>query len=135
MGKYSDLQNDAFSVFNSNAWKAENIKTFPDNFVAIGQGSEFIRVSIISRSPSVNLDSVAGVFIIDIFTSAGNGPKQAALIADKLDQYLVGKNISTQSGAGTQLLYSTLDSRGLDKDNPTLFRSVYTIPFNYFRKQ
>lgn len=135
MGKYLNLQNDAFSVFNSNTWKAENIKTFPSNFVAVGQGNEFIRVSIISRNAGINIESISGVFIIDIFTSAGNGPKQANLIADKLDLYLAGKSISTESQAVTQFLGSSLEARGLDKDNPALFRSIYTIPFNYFRKQ
>lgn len=133
MGKYNDLLEDVFSVFNSNAWKAENIKTFPNNFVAVNPGNEFIRVSIISSGSGINLKSVSGVFIVDIFTSAGNGPKQASLIADKLDLYLGGKSLSTHSQSVTQFTTSTLDFRGVDRDNPSLYRSVYTIPFNFFK--
>lgn len=135
MGKYLNLQDDIFSIFNSNTWKAENIKTFPANFVAVSQGNEFIRVSIISSKSGININSVSGVLIIDIFTSAGNGPKQPSFIADKLDQYLAGKSVTTQANAVTQLMESTLDFRGVDKNNPALFRSLYTIPFNYFRNQ
>jgi hypothetical protein len=134
MGKFTRLQEDAFSIFNSAEWKAENIKTFPNNFITVNPGNEFIRVSIIGSGIGINLESVSGVFIIDIFTSAGNGPRQASLIADKLDQYLVGKSISGESGSVTQFSNSALDARGLDRDNPALFRSLYTIPFNYFGK-
>lgn len=135
MGKYLNLQEDVFSVFNSAAWKAENIKTFPVNFVPVNQGNEFIRVSIISSKPGINILSVSGVLLIDIFSSAGNGPKQPSTIADKLDQYLVGKSVKTQTNAVTQFGNSNLDFRGLDRDNLSLARSLYTIPFNYFRNQ
>jgi hypothetical protein len=132
MGKFSNLQSDIFSIFNSNAWKAENIKTFPANFVTVNTGNEFIRVSIISSGAGLNLNSVSGVLIVDIFTSAGNGPKPTSLIADKLDQYLVGKVLSTSSQGTTQFMNSNMKVVGLDRDNPTLYRSVYQIPFNYF---
>jgi hypothetical protein len=132
MGKYIGLQDDVFSIFNSATWKAEQIKTYPSNFVAVAAGNEFIRVSIIASGSGLNLKSVSGVLIIDIFTSAGNGPRQAFLIADKIDQYLVGKSVTTTSGYKTQFSNSSLDIRGLDRDNPSLSRSIYTIPFNYF---
>jgi len=135
MGKYSDLQNDVFSIFNSTAWKAENIKTYPTNFIAVNSGNEFIRVSIIPSGNSVNLISVSGVLIIDIFTAAGNGPKATTTIADKLDSYLVGKSIMTQGSNRTSLFNSSLVMSGNDKDNPALYRATYTVPFNYFGVQ
>lgn len=135
MGKYTGLQEDIFSVFATPEWKAEKIKTFPVNFVTVNQGNEFIRVAIVSSGAGINLSSVSGTFIVDIFTPAGNGPKQASLIADKLDQYLVGKSLSTNSGAVTQLTSSSFDVGRPDRDNPALFRSTYTIPFNYFGVQ
>jgi hypothetical protein len=132
MGKYSNLQADAFSIFDSAAWKAENIKTFPTNFVPVSPGNEFIRVSLLPSGNGINIRSVSGVFIIDIFTPAGNGPKRVSQIADKLDQYLVGKSMSTSAGSVTQLQNSSLQPNGIDRDNSTLYRSTYTIPFNYF---
>ena len=132
MGKYENLEKDVFSIFGSTLWKNENIKTFPVNFIELTPGTEFVRVSVIPSGNGINLTSISGVLIIDIFTSAGNGPRRTSLIADKLDSYLVGKSISTQSGNATQLQNSSLAILGLDKDNPALFRASYSIPFNYF---
>jgi hypothetical protein len=132
MGKFTNLQANVFSIFDSVAWKAENIKTFPTNFTISGQGNEFIRVTIVSGTYGLNLRSVAGILLIDIFTSAGNGPGSTSLIADKLDQYLVGKSITTQAQVVTQFSTSSLTNIGIDKDNPALYRSSYTISFNYF---
>jgi hypothetical protein len=132
MGKFKNLQDDVYSIFGSNAWKAENIKTFPANFTSTNQGNEFIRISVVAGNSSVNLQSVSGLLIIDIFTSAGDGSARTALIADKLDQYLVGKSIKTVEGTLTQFLSSTLQPRGNDAVNPALYRSVYSIPFNYY---
>jgi hypothetical protein len=132
MGKYLKLQEDIFSIFNGTPWKAEQIKTYPANFTLVGAGNEFIRVSIVASEFGINLNSTAGILLIDIFISAGNGPRQISLIADKLDLYLVGKSVETQLGYVTQFSNSSLDMRGLDRDNPSLFRAVYTIPFNYF---
>ena len=132
MGKYQDLQNDLFSIFDTDAWKAEGIKTHPSNFVMVNSGSEFIRVSAIPGGQGLNLSSVSGIFVVDIFISAGNGPKRISFIADKLDDYLVGKTFSTGTTGVTQLKNSSLSLNGVDKDNPSLYRATYSIPFNHF---
>lgn len=132
MGKYTNLLNDVFSVFGSSSWIAQNVKTYPSNFIAVNSGNEFIRVSIIPSGNGINLVSVSGVVIVDIFTSAGNGPKAIMSIADKLDLYLVGKSLKTAANGTTQFKNSSLQMLGNDKDNSALYRSNYTIPFNYF---
>ena len=131
MGKYLSTQEDVFEIFNSQSWKSENIKTYPSNFVAINPGNEFVRVSIIPSGNSVNINSVSGVVILDIYTPAGNGPTRTSVIADKLDQYLVGKSFLGEN-TRTQLMSSSFNLLGPDKDNPALYRSSYTIPFNHF---
>ena len=132
MGKYERTQADVFSIFNQLAWKAEQIKTYPVNYISVTQDSEYIRVSVIPSGRGINLNSTSGLVLIDIFISAGNGPRRASLIADKLDKYLVGKSIVTQDNANTQFGQSSLVTKGLDRDNPTLYASTYSIPFNYF---
>ena len=132
MGKYSKLQTDVFSIFDSSSWKAENIKTFPQNFIIMNPGNEFLRINILPANGGINVKSVSGLCIIDIFTSAGNGPKRSYLIADKLDSYLQGKSINAEDGACTQFSSSFMKHLGVDKENPSLFRSSYEIPFNYF---
>lgn len=132
MGKYTALEKDIFSVFGSILWKAEKIKTYPANIQATETGDSFIRVSIIPSGIGLNLKSISGVVIIDIFTSAGSGPNSTSLIADKLDSYLVGKSLSTQAGSVTQFQNSSLAPLGTDPDNTTLYRATYTIQFSYF---
>jgi hypothetical protein len=132
MGKYTNLEKDIFSLFSNITWTEEVIKTFPSNFVTVNAGEEFIRINILPKGFGINLNSTSGVLLIDIFTLAGNGTKRTSLIADKLDSYLVGKSLSTESKAVTQFANSSLDYSGNDKDNPTLFRATYSIPFNFF---
>lgn len=132
MGKYEATEINVFSVFDSAEWKAEAIKTYPTNFIAVNPGNEYIRVNIIPSGKGVNLVSLSGVIIVDIFTSAGNGPRRTSTIADKLDRYLVGKSLETVNGATLQLKNSTLALVGVDPDNTSLYRSIYTIPFNLF---
>lgn len=134
MGKYASIQSDVFSIFGAAPWKAENILTVPSNFTPKGAGDTYIRVSIIPSRDIVGatLQSVAGQLLVDIFTPAGFGPASTNLIADKLDAYLDGKSIKTTSGGTTQLAGSTLALVGTDTANPSLYRSIYTIAFNYF---
>lgn len=128
MGKYANLQTDVFSVFDSTAWKAENIKTFPSNFIAVAAGTEFLRVSVIAGGPGINPKSTSGILIVDIFIPAGTGPNRASLIADKLDLYLSGKS-KVSAGKATQFMTSSFVPGAIDKDNPSLYRSKYQIPF------
>lgn len=132
MGKYTTLETDIFSIFSSNVWKNEKISTYPNNFVVNNNSSEFIRVTIIPSGRGINVSSVSGVLIIDIFTFAGEGTKRPSLIADKLDQYLVGKSLNTSPENTTQFQGSSLSFGVTDKDNTSLFRSTYTIPFNFY---
>jgi hypothetical protein len=131
MGKYQTLESDIFSVFASAEWVAESIKTYPSNFLAVSPGNEFIRISILPSGGGVNLNSVSGVLIAELFIEGGKGTKRFNILADKLDEYLSGKTLSS-GPASTQFLSSSLKVRGKDKDNPALFHASYSIPFNYF---
>lgn len=132
MSRYSKTESSIFGIFDSAAWKGENVKTFPSNFVQINAGNEFIRLSVLTTDKGLNINSVAGLLIADIFIPAGNGPRRATLIADLLDKHLLGKTVDTGGGSSTQFTTSTLVSRGTDKDNPSLHMSSYSIPFNFF---
>jgi hypothetical protein len=134
MSKYAALNNDVYSVFSSVGWKAENIPTVPNNFVGTGLGTEYIRVTVIPSSRQIAnfLASVAGVLLIDIFIPAGSGALRASQIADKLDSYLAGKTLKTGAAGSTQFSTSALTHLGADKDNFSLYRSQYTLPFNFF---
>jgi hypothetical protein len=132
MGKYAQTEQDIYSIFGTTQWKSEGIKTFPENFSAVNTGEEFIRVAILAGqyNPTNPLRSISGQVIIDIFIPAGATPKRANIIADKLDDYLVGKIIPNTNGA-TQFFSSSLSTVGGDPDDPTLFRTNYSINFSY----
>lgn len=134
MSKYESLYADIYSIFATPAWKVEDIVTIPENFTGSEIGSEFIRINIITSGLNVvNIPkSSSGQLIIDIFASAGIGLSRTTEIADKLDSYLAGRSIKTTSNGLTQFGSSTLTSNGNDKANPSLYRSTYSISFNYY---
>jgi hypothetical protein len=121
MGKYANLESDIYSIFATAEWQAELIKTYPQNYTAVSPGDEFIRISIIPSGKGLNINSVAGVLMIDIFTPFGKGTK--------------GKYININSGKSTQFQSSSLGSMGIDEANQSLYRAIYSIPFNYFGVQ
>lgn len=133
MSRYEQLEKDVYSVFASKEWKAEDIKTFPTNFVVMNTtNDEFIRVSVIPSGKAINRYSLSGVLIIDIFTAAGQGTRRASIIADILDNYLLNKSRTTGTGV-TQFGISSLAHVGPDKALPVIHKSTYTITFNFFR--
>lgn len=134
MGKFLELEQAVFQVFGAAEWTSKSIPTFPENWTIENPGDKFIRVSVVPSGKSLNLISAAGVVIVDIFTSAGTGFKESASITDSLDLYLSGKSIRT-SGGTVQFQMGSMARRGEDRDNPSLYRSVYTIPFNFFGVQ
>lgn len=130
MSKYVDLYADVFKVFDLQAWKDLNIPTFPFNFAGDAAGNDYIRVNVLSGGGGINLYSVSGIINIDIFVQQSRGPKNMANIADALDTFLVGK--SKRNGQGiTQFGSSNLQPIGIDRDNPTLYRAIYSIPFSH----
>lgn len=135
MGKYATLKADIFSILDLAAFKAEGISVYPDNFIAVTPGTEFLRASIIPSEGSLNDNSIGGILMIDIFTAFGDGPSRMFAIADILDVYLSQKSVTTVVGAVTQFLQSSLAIKGRDIDNEALFRTTYTIPFSHFGVQ
>ena len=136
MGKFSDVSSLVNAIFGSNAWQNEGIVTHPSNFTGDVKGNEYIRVSVLTASNRpgyADLNSMAGQIVIDIFTRSGEGPLRPSQIADLLDKYLVGKIFSSQ--LGTLQTSASLVAQGKnDTANPALFRTLYTVNFNYFGK-
>lgn len=135
MSKYSLIESQVYGIFGTDEWKGEKVKTFPTNFAAHDAGDEYIRVSVLPQGKGINIYSVSGVIIIEIFSPAGVGPAKATLIADKLDRYLCGKAFSPVSGSQLQIGETSLQYLGNDSVNPTLHRAKYTAYFNYFGVQ
>ena len=131
MGKFTSLQQDIYSVFAKQKWKAEQIVTYPSLMVPDNPGQEYIRVSIVPSSQGINISSVSGILIIDIFAALISGPKRPLQLADTLDIFLVAKSIELSTGT-TQFMGSSVSSTQKDKDDPALSMTSYSIPFSYF---
>ncbi len=135
MGKYVQLEQDVFSIFASPEWQAEDIETYPTNYIAVKSSNHFIRVSVIPSGKGINRYSTKGILIIDIFITAGKGIRKALEIADRLDAYLVNKSISTHTGSTTQFGFSSLAAGVDDKENLALYSNSYSITFDFFSSQ
>ena len=132
MSKFIQLQNAIYSIFARAEWKAENIPTRPSNYIEVNPLPKYIRTNIVHSGAGVNSGSLSGLLIIDIFTPYGLGTEDAFSIADALDRYLVSKSINTADGL-VQFKSSAFQGNGQDSVNSSLYRSTYTIPFNFFR--
>jgi hypothetical protein len=131
MGKYSTLQTKVLSVFGTAEWQAENVTTIPNDYSPPTEAEEYIRVSVIPSGEGLNLNSLSGICIIEIYTAFGFGPTKANAIADKLDKYLLGKSLGIDDTV-VQFGNSSLSPKGQDKDNSTLTCQHYSIPFNLY---
>jgi hypothetical protein len=132
MGKYTELTSGIFKFFSGLTWGLENIPTYPQGVTAKENDEKFIRISISPSGDGINLQSVSGICIIDIYTALTMGPMEPLSIADKLDEYLVGQDRIMDNGRLQFPISSTLAPKGQDKDNLSLVRHSYTIPFKYF---
>jgi hypothetical protein len=132
MGKYTALEKDIFDLVERTMSIVPALKVYPSNFADSSPESQFVRVTVIPGGNGLNLKSISGLLIADIYVPAGSGPRGTSLLADGLDSQLVGKSLKTTTEGVTQFGNSNLRPVGIDKDNPTLYRSTYTIPFNFF---
>ena len=129
MGKSVAIEDTIFSVFASPAFVAEHLKVYPNNFVGV-LSEECLRIDIDTGSPSYSIRAAKGFFIAQIFIKAGTGTRRTSVISDILDHYFVGKSFKRTEGT---LLFtnSTLSHYGVDKSNPGLHLSEYTINYSW----
>jgi hypothetical protein len=130
---YELLRQDIYGVFATNAWKALNINTYPENYQgAVSTSTSFIKLAILPGKGSLDgfqfSKKLSGAIILSIFVKAGNGDKDIFTIADNLDNFFEGKTLQN----GTQFGPSSVTILGLDRDDPSLFRGDYMITFNTF---
>lgn len=131
MAKFHKATQAIMQVFGTAAWLAEDIKTIPSNYIGGNLGSEYIRVNVMTSGAGININSLSGQLIIDVFVPSGEGMLRATDIADTLDKYLVGKMFISGSDS-VQLGNSTFSSTGLDAANRALYRYRYTMSFNFY---
>lgn len=127
MGKYLASTQLIFAKFGDISWTDLGIATGPSDTPLPEGVLEYVRVTVIHGSTSVNHKSISGIVNVEIFTENGLGPTRALEIADALDTLL-----SKRTSGTNQTLASNLTPMGVDKANPALQRHLYSIPFNFF---
>jgi len=128
MSMFEDAQASVLGAFSQTSWTDLGISTYPSNFAPGGETSEYIRVSVVLSGQGVNKNSVSGVLLVDVFTASGDGPKRPNQIADLLDSLLKGKTFGNVQVSAN----SSLGMGEIDKDNPNLFHTRYSVNLNYF---
>lgn len=134
MSKFLQVQDDIFSIFGSAEWEAQGLKTYPREFGVIETAlfeDRALRLSILMNREGINLISLAGLLMIEIFTLGSRGPKIIVETADTLDNFLVGRTLSTYLGLSTQFFNSTLGLSQQDKINPRMVSTIYSISFTH----
>lgn len=134
MGKALEVETNVFSVFGSVAWTDRGIKAYPREFDLIEPAENngmAIRISILLSGNGVNLISTSGVLLIEIFTPTSAGPKIITTISDTLDEFFVGKSISSAAGIVTQFFQSSIGVSQKDAANPRLSVTLYSVNFNH----
>jgi len=131
VGKLDSAVDDIFSFFGSFQWTSENIATYPQNFVKTSGVSEFIRLNVILGPLNINRSSATGILKIEIYTVAGQSVDRAIAIGDKLNSYLENKTIGRVQFTSSSL-YHLDDATNRIYEDPTLFKSIYSINFNFF---
>lgn len=132
MSKYRVLQQEIFSTFGADEWKAHNIPTYPSELVPTKPGTEYIRISVVPGRSGVTRRSLIGVLMIDIFVQKEQGPKRISEIGDLLDSHLSNKYLELIDSDSLQLMDSGMTATKLDRDNPSLAVASYSVPFKYF---
>ena len=130
---FDKLRQDIYSVFASFAWKANNIKVYPENYQGdVGSQTPYIRLTIIPGAASLDSFSIgkrlSGRIILSIFVDNTAGDKDLYNVADLLDNYFQGKTLTN----GTQFGPSTVTPLGIDTVNSSIYRGDYSIKFNSY---
>ena len=122
-----DVQTDIESIFLSPSWTAQNIEVVPDDFPLVGEGVKF-KVDYQSQNFYYGGYGVTGKLYLSIYTKAGKGQTRANVIVDLLNTLAQGQTLP----AGTQTGPSTVIALGIDRDNSSLTRTDFSVPFNKF---
>lgn len=132
MSQYTSLISEVEGAFASQEWLENSIAVYPINFNDPNRPNEFVIVEVLPSKPLMSEFGgslqVAGLIIVQIYVPANSGSRRLYEISDLLDKIMQKKvinvNIQTES--------STLDVKGVDSDDPGLFRGDYSVRFNSY---
>jgi hypothetical protein len=133
LNRYSKTLADVYAVVK--LFEVEGIKIFPVGYNSTQSPKEYIRFNPVLSEKAI-LSNLTGILYFDIYTTSGEGPTRAYIIADKLEKHFRGKSFaSIDNVTVTQFsLESNLVVKGEAK-NTAYLHTTYQIQFNNFRKE
>jgi len=129
MNRFEEITHDIHLLFGSQAWQDNAIKTLPSNFVD-ETTNEYIRIGVVINTLQ-NTNNAHGVINIEIFVPSGSSLKRTMQIADMLN-LLLGRKLHNLSKGSIQFGLGSLGTGARCPDAASLYRTLYTIPFNFY---
>ena len=128
MARLESITSDIFSIFGSLEWTTLGIPTYPQNFVNNDSLDEFVRVSFAIGPGASSVTASQGLMKVEIYTPVGQSIDRAVEIGENLNNLFERLTIG-----GLQFMHPELSHTNQEfEEDPTLFRSLYSISFNYY---
>lgn len=108
-----------------------NIQVIPANFRGAVPTNGFVRLNVFSAAGEVDSygfgNNTRGFVEFNVFVEAGAGERRAYRVADVLDGLYQG-----MTEGNTTFFKSTIAVKGIDTENPQLWRLDYRVPFTRY---
>jgi hypothetical protein len=126
---YDNIRKDIYELMP----QITGLNIVPDAMQIEVGSAPVARLSIIPGSSKFNnfgysQKTLSGYVILAIFVKTESGHKELFDIADKIDLIMQNKKCSN----GTTFASSSMDIKGIDPQDSSLFRGDYLIKFNYY---
>lgn len=134
---FNKIRQDVYSVFGSTMWQNTDcgcgfVQAYPENYIGDKTEVPYIVFSIVPGKASTlsyrNRKEINGLLIASIFVSAKRGDYDAYRVAEKLDSFFQGVTLANK----TTFTNSYVVPRGLDQDDPQIYRVDYYINFTNY---
>jgi len=105
---------------------------YPSDFKGESSSTPFIKMNFVfakaERYAYQHKKEISGMIVFQIFYDSGYGQKQPATIANLITTYFEDKLVKTN----LQTSLGSLEFLGPDRDDTTLSRADYSVPFTYY---
>jgi len=128
---YSEVINCFYDLpVNNN--KLAGFQVFPADYKGELPKPPFLKLNIVFSPASLEATSgtkkVSGVVLVSIYYESGGGQLQASEISELLNDIFEKKLLNF----GIQTKVSSLQFLGTDKNDASLSRADYSVPFSYY---
>ena len=128
---FEEIINTFYSLPQNNL--LTNLPVYPADYRGKVSSTPFLKLSIVlgnaNRFAYQDNKKVTGLVIVSIFYPAGSGQSYPTTLTASLDSLFESKLLTY----GIQTSVSSLQFLGPDRDDTTLSRADYSVPFVYYK--